>query len=101
MAVANYSSDHFAPGNDPRVCTPHSEGSPVLALGSARRTASITETSSIQPENGLEPPVPLETEPLIGSESTSIASRRCAVPVSTVSNMTAAPALRTRQVPQD
>ena len=101
MAVANYSSEHFAPGNDPRVCTPLFEASPAPVLGSGRRAASITETSSIQPANRLAWPVPLQTEPLIGSESTSIASRRCAVPVSTVRRMTAPHALRTRQVPQD
>ncbi len=100
MPVANYSSEPFAPGSDPSVSTVASLGSQTsweLAL----RAASINAASSIQPLNGLESPVPFDSNPLIGSESMSIASITCAVPVFTVRNMAGVFAFRTRQAPQD
>lgn len=41
----------------------------------APRAASITAVSSIQPWNDFETPSPFETQPVIGSEPISIASR--------------------------
>jgi hypothetical protein len=61
----------------------------------------MAATSSIQPLKGCERRLPFETEPLIGSESTSIASSRCVVALSTAGMLTARSDLRPRQLPQD
>ena len=100
MPVANYSPEAFAPGSDPSLST-WTSPSPSVAAGSELRAASITAASSIQPLNALECPVPFDTDPLIGSESISIMSLKCALPLVTLRNMACQHAFRPRQVPQD
>lgn len=99
VLVANYTRWPFAPGRDPRVCLSASLGFP--ACPAELRAASMAATSSIHPVKGRIPCVPFETEPLIGSESRSIASSRCAVALSTAGMLTARSVLRPRKPPQD
>ncbi len=100
MSVANYRLEPFAPGNDPSVSIGVALGSSVVC-GASLRAASINAASSIQPVNGLETSVPSDTNPLIGSESMSIASITCAVPLFTIGNIAEPFAFRTRHAPQD
>ncbi len=99
VSVANYSSVAFAPGTDPRVCNPARPKPPRAAP--EVRAASMAATSSIHPLKLREPCVPFDTDPLIGSESSSIVSSRCVVALSTADMLTARSALRPRRVPQD
>lgn len=63
----------FAPGTYPRLFSGCSgPRAPPLC-----RAASISATSSIQPQNLLGSPPPTTTQPVIGSEPTSTASFRC------------------------
>jgi hypothetical protein len=61
----------------------------------------MAATSSIHPMKGCDCRFPFDTEPLIGSESTSIASSRCVVALSTGEMLTAGANFRPRQAPQD
>jgi hypothetical protein len=92
--VSNYRRDPFAPGSDPSVFSPRSRtGGWGSEMGPPVRAASSTATSSIHPVNRCSTASPFDTEPVIGSESTSISSCRCVVPATNrISRVGAAPA---------
>ena len=74
---------------------------PLAMELSAAWLIEVLTTSSIHPVKGRSPCDPFVTEPLIGSESRSIASSRCAVALSTADMLTVRSVLRPRKPPQD